>query len=266
MKIERNDRRNLCGVSNPEAIPQIHPGRGDILVRANEIRPDLEKQEKVIIVGDSAFAEIAYEYFNYDPKYEVVAFSVETAFLRKKELFGLPVLPFEDLEKRYSPSEHKIFVAVTYIELNRVRTRLYRLAKEKGFSPVSYVSPRAFVWKNVEIGENCFIFENNVIQPFVKIGNNVIMWSGNHIGHHSIIRDNCFISSHVVVSGFVDVGENCFLGVNSTIANNLRVAKDCIIGAGALILRDTEEGKVYKGNRAVLSQTSSLDVFKYKRR
>jgi len=240
--------------------------RQTYLSRVNEVKEGIAKKEKLIITGDSAFAEIAYEYFTYDSKYEVVAFSVEAEFLGKKKLFGLPIVPFEDLEKQYNPREHKVFVAITYIELNRVRTRLYRLAKEKGFSAVSYVSPRAFVWRNVEIGENCFIFENNVIQPFVKIGNNVIMWSGNHIGHHSIIRDNCFISSHVVVSGFVDVGENCFLGVNSTIANNLRVAKDCIIGAGALILRDTEEGKVYKGNRAVLSQTSSLDVFKYKRR
>ena len=50
-------------------------------------------------------------------------------------------------------------------------------------------------------GDNCFILEDNTVQPFVTIGNNVTLWSGNHIGHDSVIEDDCFISSHVVVSG-----------------------------------------------------------------
>lgn len=220
------------------------------------------KKHKLIIVGDSAFAEVAYEYFTYESDYEVVAFSVEKAYLKRSELLGVPVVPFEDLEERYSPKEHKIFVALTYLKLNTVRTRLYREAKAKGFTAISYISPRAFVWRNVEIGENCFIFESNVIQPFVKIGNNVILWSGNHIGHHSVIRDNCFISSHVVVSGFVEIGENCFLGVNSCIVDRRKIAKDCVIGAGAVVLKDTEEGKVYVGTPARPLEKSSYESFK----
>ena len=39
----------------------------------------MERSKKIIIVGTSAFAEIAYEYFQYDSEYEVVAFSVEQA-------------------------------------------------------------------------------------------------------------------------------------------------------------------------------------------
>jgi sugar O-acyltransferase (sialic acid O-acetyltransferase NeuD family) len=220
------------------------------------------KRDKLIIVGDSAFAEIAYEYFTYESDCEVVAFSVEKAFLKRKELFGLPIVPFEDLEELYDPKTHKIFVALTYRELNAVRTRLYKEAQRKGFKPISYISPRAFVWRNVEIGENCFIFEGNVIQPFVKLGNNVILWSGNHIGHHSIIKDNCFISSHVVVSGFVEIGENCFLGVNSCIIDSRKIAKDCVIGAGAVVLKDTEVGKVYVGNPARPLEKSSYESFK----
>ena len=52
------------------------------------------------------------------------------------------------------------------------------------------------------MGDNCFIFEDNTVQPFVTLGNNLVLWSGNHIGHHSTLRDHCFISSHVVISGF----------------------------------------------------------------
>lgn len=223
-----------------------------------------EKKEKLIIVGAGEFAEIAYEYFTYDSPYQVVAFSVEKDFLEKKELFGLPVVPFEELERLYDPLKHKIFVAVTYTQLNRLRTRLYKEAKRKGFSAVSYASSNAFVWRNVKIGENCFIFENNVVQYHVEIGNNVILWSGNHIGHRTKIKDNCFISSHVVVSGYCKVGENSFLGVNSCIADFTKIAKDCIIGAGAVIIKGTEEGKVYVGNPAKPLEKSSFAAFKVK--
>jgi sugar O-acyltransferase (sialic acid O-acetyltransferase NeuD family) len=224
-----------------------------------------EKKEKLIIVGDSAFAQIAFEYFLHDSPFEVVAFSVEKSFLKKEELFGLPVVPFEELENRYHPNEYKVFVAIAYNQFNRVRERLYNEVKKKGYSTISYVSSKAFVWRNVEVGENCFIFEDNTIQPWVKIGNNVIIWSGNHIGHHSVIKDHCFISSHVVVSGFCEIGEYCFLGVNSTIIDNVKIAKNCLIGAGATVLKDTEEGKVYVGNPAKPLRKSSFEVFNVKR-
>ncbi len=206
-------------------------------------------KRKLVIVGASAFAEIAHEYFTHDSDYEVVAFSVERAFLQTDRLCGVPVTPFEVLEEAFSPQEHDVFVAVAYAQLNRLRTRLCQQARQKGFSLATYVSSKAFVWKNVTIGENCFIFEHNVVQPFVRIGHNVILWSGNHIGHHTCIKDNCFISSHVVVSGFVTIGDNCFLGVNSTISNNVSVGKDCWIGPGILITKDTPEGKFYKPNK-----------------
>jgi len=157
----------------------------------------MEKTQKIVIIGDGETAVIAYEYFTHDSPYEIVAFSVEQDFLINTKLFGLPVVPFESLEISYNPRDYDAFVAVSYTQLNRVRTRLYLETKAKGFNFVNYISSHAFVWHNVEIGENCFIFENNVIQPFVKIGNNVILWSGNHIGHRTVIKDNCYISSHV---------------------------------------------------------------------
>jgi sugar O-acyltransferase (sialic acid O-acetyltransferase NeuD family) len=206
-----------------------------------------DKTDKLVIIGDSAFAEVAYEYFTYDSEYEVAAFSVENNYLKREELFGLPVVPFENLEALYSPSDHKFFAATVYTQSNRLRARLYHQAKEKGFSPASYISSRAFVWRNCRIGEHCFIFEQNVVQPFVTMGDNVILWSGNHIGHHSIIGSHCFISSHVVISGFVEVGEYCFLGVNSTIANNLRIGSNCVLGAGAILLSDVEDGRTVIG-------------------
>jgi sugar O-acyltransferase (sialic acid O-acetyltransferase NeuD family) len=219
---------------------------------------------KLIIVGIGETAALAFEYFTHDSPYSIAGYSVERAFLKENVYNELPLVPLEELEQHFPPMEFDVFVAVSSTQLNRLRTRLFLTVKEKGYSCASYISSQAFVWRNVEIGENCFIFEDNTVQPFVKIGNNVVLWSGNHIGHNTVIRDNCFIASHVVISGFCDIGENCFLGVNSTVINNITVARDCFIGAGALIQKDTEEGKVYQTVGTEASKVGSLRLFRIK--
>ena len=218
--------------------------------------------KRLVIVGAGEFAEIACEYFTHDSPWDVAAFAVESQFLKSKELLGLPVVPFETLNETHPPSDFAVFVAITYTQLNRPRARLYGAAKARGYEAASYVSSHAFVWRNATIGENCFIFENNVIQYHARIGNDVVLWSGNHVGHRAVVRDHCFVSSHVVISGYCDIGESCFLGVNSTIGDNVAVARDNFIGAGAVVVKNTAEGRIYRGNPAVAAEVGSLRAFR----
>ena len=218
---------------------------------------------KLVIVGNTAFAEIAYEYFTHDSPYDVVGFSVEREWLKEPSLFRLPVVPFDELPSRFDPDAHDVYVAATYTQLNRLRARLADAAKAKGYRLASYVSSRAFVWPNVEVGEHCFIFEDNTVQPFVRLGRNVVLWSGNHIGHHSRIGDNCFVSSHVVVSGFVDVGANSFLGVNSAIANDVTIGRDVWVGPHVVVTGDVEAAAFLKpapGSVGSKKTTAFFDV------
>jgi sugar O-acyltransferase (sialic acid O-acetyltransferase NeuD family) len=220
------------------------------------------KDRKLVIVGDSAFAEVAYEYFTHDSRYEVAAFAVEQAYLKRTELIGRPIVALEALPEHYPCETHDVYVAVVYTQLNRLRTRLMLAAKGVGYALASYISPRAFVWHNARLGEHCFIFEDNVVQPFVTLGDNVVLWSGNHIGHHSRICGNVFVSSHVVVSGFCEIGDNCFLGVNAAVGNNIKVAKDCWIGPGVVISKDTKEGQIHRSPDSEVAKVSAPRFFK----
>jgi len=221
-----------------------------------------EKVGRIVIIGAGETAEMAHQYFTFDSPYAVKAFAVEAGYATANELFDLPVVAFEDVERAYPPAEYDAFIAVSYAKLNRVRTRLYHEAKRKGYRLVSYVSSRAFVWSNVTIGDNCFVLEHNVVQYKATIGNNVTLWSGNHIGHRSWIRDNCFIASHAVVSGYCEIGESCFLGVNSCIADHVKIAPDCLIGMGAVVQKNTRLGEVYRGARTPAAEATSYDIFK----
>jgi len=200
--------------------------------------------KKLVIFGIGEEGELAYYYFKHDSKYDIVAFTVDKAYLTKDTLFELPVIEFENIEQYFSNKEYEIFIAIGYSKINKIREEKYLDCKEKGYKIASYISSKASIFTN-KIGENCFILEDNTIQPFVEIGNNVTLWSGNHIGHHSIIKDNCFIASHVVISGGCEIGENTFIGVNATLRDHIKVGKFNVIGAGALILSDTEDNKVF---------------------
>lgn len=218
-------------------------------------------KKKLVMFGDSAFAEIAFEYFTYDSNYEVVAFTINREYIKRDTLFGLPIVPFEEVETLYPPATHEMHIALIYNQLNRVRKRIYEVAKGKGYLLANYVSSRAFVWPNVTMGDNMFVFEDNTVQPFVKFGSNIVLWSGNHIGHHSQIKSHNFISSHVVISGFCIIGESCFFGVNSTIGNNVEIGKDCFVGAGSLVTRNIKAGSFLKGAQSEPDQKTSYTKF-----
>lgn len=214
-------------------------------------------KKMLIIFGAGDIAQLAHYYFSTDSNYEVVAFTVDAAYVTESEFCGLPVVPFDELLSSYSPEKHELFIALSYSKLNQVRKEKYLAAKVLGYNIASYVSSRATLLNDGKIGENCFILEDNTIQPFVTIGNNVTLWSGNHIGHHSTIRDHCFIASHVVVSGGVEIGESCFIGVNATLRDHIKIGEKCVIGAGALILADAEPEGVYIGAATERSRVPS---------
>jgi sugar O-acyltransferase (sialic acid O-acetyltransferase NeuD family) len=199
---------------------------------------------RVVIFGNSQNAEIAHFHLVNDSEHQVVGFTVDAQFVGTGMFHGLPVVPFEELEKYFPPSDVKLFIPISYKKVNKIRAGKYFEAKERGYSFISYISSKA-VYYNTPVGENCFILENNVIQPYSYIGNNCILWSGSHIGHHATIEDHCFISSQVVIAGVVTVGAYTFVGVNATLRDNIKIGKENVVGACSIVLQDTADFAVY---------------------
>lgn len=192
----------------------------------------------LVVFGDGQIAELAVHYFRSDSEREIVALTVDAAFLGSERRMGLPVVPFESLVQVFPPEEFDLFIALSYKNRNRIRRERFIAGRDAGYRFASYVSSRATVLNDHDIGENCFILEDNTIQPFVHIGDNTTLWSGNHIGHHSEIGSHVFVASHVVVSGNVTVEDGAFLGVNATLRDGITVGEEAIIGAGALVMED----------------------------
>jgi len=211
----------------------------------------------LVIFGTGDIAELAHYYFSRESNYEVVAFTVDAAYIKSETFCGLPIVAFENVATTYPPDTYEMFVALSYSQLNGLRKNKYLAAKNMGYRLASFISQKASILNEGRIGDNCFIFEDNTVQPFVTIGNNVTLWSGNHIGHHSRVGDHCFIASHVVVSGGVKIGEQCFIGVNATLRDHISIGERCVIGAGALLLADASADGVYIGPATERSKVPS---------
>ncbi len=206
---------------------------------------------KVIIFGLQDYAELAHYYLEKDSPHEVAAFCVNKAYIPEGGQFrGLPVLAFEDVDQTHPAQDFCFFAPMSPRNMNRDRERVFNEIRAKGYRMISYVSSKATLFDN-EIGENCFILENNTLQPFTRVGNNVVLWSGNHLGHHSHIHDHVTFTSHVVMSGHSDIGAYSFLGVNSTLRDGIRIAEGGFIAMAAAVMKNTEPWSVYKGNPAV---------------
>jgi sugar O-acyltransferase (sialic acid O-acetyltransferase NeuD family) len=215
---------------------------------------------KLVVFGMGDIGRLAHYYFTRDSEHQVVAFTVDKEYASEAVFLGLPVIDFERASEVYPPSEYKMFIALSYAGMNQVRATKYFRAKEMGYELVSYVSSRCTFLTDNPVGDNCFILEDNTIQPFVRIGNNVTLWSGNHIGHDSIVEDHCFLASQIVVSGRVRIGPYCFIGVNVTLRNAITIAHHTLLGAGAIIMKDTVEHGVYVPNRTEPFPKKSFEI------
>ncbi len=215
---------------------------------------------RLVIFGAGDIGRLAHYYFTRDSEHQVAAFTVDQKYLKGESFLGLPMVAFEGVAKLYSPQDYKMFVAFSYARMNRTRAEKYYKAKELGYELVSYVSSRCSFLTDHPAGDNCFILEDNTIQPFVRIGNDVTLWSGNHIGHDATIDDHCFLASHIVVSGHVHIHPYCFIGVNATLRDSITIARETLIGAGAVIMKDTVERGVYLPERAKLFAKSSSEI------
>mgnify|MGYP003337642840 CR=1 FL=1 len=203
---------------------------------------------KIIIFGLNDLAELAHFYLtnHYFDTVEVVAFTVSEKYIKEDTFKGLPVIPFEELDKHFNPSDYLLFAPVTD---NNLREKVYREGKSKGYNFFSYISPKCTNYA-LSIGENCFILEDNTLQPFTSIGNNVIMWSGNHIGHHGVVENNIFFTSHVVMSGHCHIKNGAFLGVNSTLRDGITIGENSIIGMGSVVTKNVPDNETWIGSPA----------------
>lgn len=206
--------------------------------------------KKIIIFGADLLAKMVYHYFKRDNQYQIEAFTVDQKFIVDDTFMGLNVVSFENIEKLYPPSEYEMFIAIGPSRMNENRTKKFYEAKNKGYTLAKYISSSAIC--ESEVGENTFVGDMAIINPFVQIGENNFFWEHTFIGNDSIIGNHSFFSPKSVVSTFSRIGDNVILGTGSIIKTSVNVAKKTLVGAASYISEDTKEYGVYGEKNSTL--------------
>ena len=195
---------------------------------------------KIIIYGNSDFAELMYYYFTTDSVYEVVGFCVDKGYIKSDKFLNIPLVPFETVEDTFPPNEYKMFVAVGYKNM-RLRKELYKKTIRKGYNHINYISSKAILDKSNIIGKNNAILHNVVLEPFCKIGNNNVINTNVIICHHAEVMNDCFIAAKALVGGFTIIKNNCFLGFSSTILQKLVIEDETLVAASSVVNRNSSK-------------------------
>jgi sugar O-acyltransferase (sialic acid O-acetyltransferase NeuD family) len=200
---------------------------------------------KVVLFGTGRGADVAYRFLARDSEHQICAFAVDRRHLDRERFHERPVVAFEDVEHHFPPDEYKMFALLGYQGMNTLRANKYLEAKQKGYSFISYANSNFYRAEELNIGENCFILDNQSISLDVKIGNNVVMWSSNHIGDLTVVEDHVWLASHVTIAAEVVVRPYCFLGIGATVGNKVTLGAKTFVGANSLVASDTVENSVY---------------------
>lgn len=210
---------------------------------------------KVVLYGTGRGASVAHRFLVADSDHEVVGFTVDAKFRMGENFRGLPVVPFENVQDAFPAASHSMLILLGYQEMNGLRARKYHEAKAKGYTLESYVASDIFRVEPIKVGENCFILDKQSISLDVSIGNNVVMWSSNHIGDLTVISDHAWLTSHVTLAAGVTIGESAFVGIGATISNKVTVGRGSFVGANAMVSENVADGGVTIDGKSLLANT-----------
>lgn len=129
----------------------------------------------------------------------------------------------------------------------------------------TYIWQYCIILPGAEIGSNCNICANVLIENDVKLGNNVTVKSGVQLWDGVTLEDNVFIGPNVTFTNdkvprskmYPDlflktlIKKGASIGANSTIVAGHTIGEYAFVGAGSVVTKDIPANAVWYGNPAV---------------
>lgn len=170
-------------------------------------------------------------------EYEIVGFLDDVNLDRHgTEFYGATLLGGqEQLDKLLQGGIKKIIFGFGNVE---ARLRLSRLARQKGFDLVTAIHPRAIIANDAIIGAGSVIVAGAVINPAVKLGENVIVNTCASVDHECVVEDGVHICPGVRLGARVSVGRASWIGIGTTVKDHVTIGASSFIGAGSVVVND----------------------------
>lgn len=215
----------------------------------------------IVVFGAGQLAELAKAHIDRHGPDRVVGFTVDSDYLDSDTVHGLPLVRWEELESRFPAAEVKLLGPISFRRMNAFRRERTAEGVRRGYEFASFIHPSSQIYAE-SIGSNCFVLENNLIQPCARIGDGLLMGSGNHVGHHTVVGDFCFISNGVTISGGCSIGQDCYLAPSATIDMGVEIGAGSYIGSATLTRRSIPELSVVRPRESPLAPFNATRLTK----
>ena len=120
------------------------------------------------------------------------------------------------------------------------------------------------IFPDAQIGENCNICSNVLIENEVRVGNNVTVKSGVQLWDGITLEDNVFIGPNATFTNDLlprsknpdwklqktIIKKGASIGANATILCGITIGENAMIGAGSVVTKDVPDNEVWIGNPA----------------
>jgi len=208
-------------------------------------------KDKVVCVGGGGNAKVLIDIILNDNTYSLVGITEVAGDLFQEKVKGVPVIGSDEILPRLFAEGIKFsFVGVGTVGDTSVRTKISKKIEAIGFTPLTIIHPSAIIALTAGLGKGDCFMAGTIINPYAKIGNNVIVNTGALVEHDCVIGDHVCISPGAILGGKVTVGEQSFIGMGALIKQGVTIGRNVIIGMGAVVLDDIPEGVTAVGNPA----------------
>lgn len=200
------------------------------------------------IVGAGGFGrEVAWlvERINQvKPTWNLAGFIDDDAQKQCEEVGGYPVIGTCD----YFARMQKECWTTCAIGAPKIRKQVVeQLRQYQNIKFATLIDPSALLSERVQLSEGCIICANSILTVDIRLSQHSIINLNCTVGHDVSFGDYLTAYPSVNISGNVYGGECIEIGTGVQIRQGIRIQSNAVIGAGAVIVSNITEPRIYVG-------------------
>lgn len=217
--------------------------------------------KNIIIFGANDFGRLLKYYIECDNDgRNIAAFTMDKRYIKENEFCKLPVIPFEDINKKFSPNNYEILIAIGNRKMNDLRKKIFMECKKRGYEIASFIHSSCKIHSKID-GEGNILLEDCLVYPFAKIGNGNLLWDHVLISHDCLVGDFNTFSSYADLCGYVKIGNNGYFGKHCIMNEHIIIADYTLVGAAAYVKDNTKPyDVVVPAKSIILDHKQSIDL------
>lgn len=207
-----------------------------------------------IIIGAGTYGEVYLTYLQ-EAGIEIIGFIDDDSRFSGSVVNGIPVIgTMNELSELII--QYRIEAAYCPIGDNRKRVKFLDKARNLNLAIPNYIHPSVMISPNVKIGKGVYILLGSMIMPHTVISDYTMISMNVKIAHHSLLDKGNFLSMGVCVGASIHMKPYVYVGIGAVIVTGIHeVGSDSLVGAGAIVIRDVDDGSVVAGNPARVLRT-----------